>query len=355
MEETGGVVPARQLPRWMIRVGAASWYFIGFCGAVALFSALFAASRDITIPLVLGIVMAVIFAPLVRWLTSRGVRSSIAAALVTLLVLALVVGALVIIVVGLFNQSEELAIRFDEATDDLKAWAADLDLDSDRVEQARRSFNESTGTLGAGLANQVVGIVNSAAGLVTGTILGLAVLYYLLKDGSALVDNFVDRQRESRRTQYRRIANDSAQRIRAFARGRTIMAAINGLVIGVAAVIFGVPLAFAIAIVNFIGAYIPYLGAFIGGAFAFLLALSAGGISLALTMVVVALVVNLALENALEPVLLGDELELHPLTVLLVTVIGGLAAGMVGLILAAPLTAIGFNLYREVKATGFFD
>ncbi|MCP4223335.1 MAG: AI-2E family transporter, partial [Actinomycetia bacterium] len=48
-------------------------------------------------------------------------------------------------------------------------------------------------------------------------------------------------------------------------------------------------------------------------------------------------------------------LELHPLTVLLVTVIGGLAAGMVGLILAAPLTAIGFNLYREIKATGFFD
>ncbi|MCP5032816.1 MAG: AI-2E family transporter, partial [Actinomycetia bacterium] len=91
------------------------------------------------------------------------------------------------------------------------------------------------------------------------------------------------------------------------------------------------------------------------GAFAFLLALSAGGISLAMTMVVVALVVNLALENALEPVLLGDELELHPLTVLLVTVIGGLAAGMVGLILAAPLTAIGFNLYREIKATGFFD
>lgn len=133
------------------------------------------------------------------------------------------------------------------------------------------------------------------------------------------------------------------------------MAVINGGAIGLVAAVIGVPMAFAITVVNFVGAYIPYLGAFVGGAFAFLLALSGGGLTDALVMVATALLVNLVLENALEPRLLGDQLDLHPLVVLVATVLGGLAAGMVGLILAAPLTAIGSNLYREMKGSGFFD
>jgi Kef-type K+ transport system membrane component KefB len=67
------------------------------------------------------------------------------------------------------------------------------------------------------------------------------------------------------------------------------------------------------------------------------------------------LAVNLLLENLLEPALLGDSLDMHPLPVLLVTSLGGFVAGMVGLILAASLTAILFDVQHELKATGFFD
>jgi len=104
-----------------------------------------------------------------------------------------------------------------------------------------------------------------------------------------------------------------------------------------------------------IGAYIPYLGAFIGGAFAVLMGLGEGGIGLALIMLGISLAVNLLLENLLEPVLLGDSLDMHPLLVLLATTLGGLVAGMVGLILAAPVTAIAIDIHRELKAAGFFD
>jgi predicted PurR-regulated permease PerM len=76
---------------------------------------------------------------------------------------------------------------------------------------------------------------------------------------------------------------------------------------------------------------------------------------LALTMLGITLAVNLLLENLLEPVLLGDSLNMHPLLVLLATALGGLTAGIVGLILAAPLTAIAIDINRELKAAGFFD
>jgi len=75
---------------------------------------------------------------------------------------------------------------------------------------------------------------------------------------------------------------------------------------------------------------------------------------LAVGALAVVLFTNLVLENVLEPRFLGASLKLHPIVVLLSTVAGGVVAGIVGLILAAPLTSIGINLFNELKASGFF-
>ena len=72
-------------------------------------------------------------------------------------------------------------------------------------------------------------------------------------------------------------------------------------------------------------------------------------------MLVVSVALNIGLENLLEPKLLGDSLDLHPLLVLLATALGGLVAGMMGLILAAPVTAIALDIKSELASTGFFD
>ena len=80
-----------------------------------------------------------------------------------------------------------------------------------------------------------------------------------------------------------------------------------------------------------------------------------GGIGLALVMLGVTLAVNLLLENLLQPVLIGSSLDIGPLSILLATTVGGMFAGMVGLVLAAPLLAIALDVRRELAASGFFD
>ena len=137
--------------------------------------------------------------------------------------------------------------------------------------------------------------------------------------------------------------------------GKTALALVNGASIAVGVYLMGVPAALAIGVVNFVGAYIPYIGAFLGGAFAVLMALGEGGIELALAAFVLVMAAQLILENLLEPKLLGSSLKLHPLAILLVTTLGGLVAGMIGLILAAPALAIGLDLVRELRQIGFFD
>ena len=73
-----------------------------------------------------------------------------------------------------------------------------------------------------------------------------------------------------------------AQSLRSYFLGVTIIAAFNAVVIGVAALILGVPLAGTIAVVTFVGAYVPFVGAWVAGAFAVLIALGTEGTDAAL-------------------------------------------------------------------------
>jgi predicted PurR-regulated permease PerM len=73
------------------------------------------------------------------------------------------------------------------------------------------------------------------------------------------------------------------------------------------------------------------------------LALSESGVGAAVATIVVALLANLALENFVEPQVMGKRLDIHPLTVLIVTTAGGIVGGIVGLILAVPLTVVAVD------------
>jgi predicted PurR-regulated permease PerM len=100
-----------------------------------------------------------------------------------------------------------------------------------------------------------------------------------------------------------------------------------------------VPLAGTIAVVTAITAYIPYIGAFVSGAFAVLIALGAEGTTKALIMLVIVLLANGLLQNIFQPFAMGSALHLHPLAVLILTIGAGCIFGMIGLVLAAPLTS----------------
>jgi predicted PurR-regulated permease PerM len=138
------------------------------------------------------------------------------------------------------------------------------------------------------------------------------------------------------------------QSLRGYFGGVTIVAAFNGLVIGLGALIVGVPLAGTIAIVNFVAAYIPFLGAWTAGAFTVLIALGAKGSTAAIIMIVIVLLANGALQQIVQPIAFGATLGIHPLAVLIVTISGGALFGTVGLILAAPLTSAAVKISGDI-------
>ncbi len=343
-----------QLPGWYQRVGRASWYFIGVVIALGAIAAIISATASIVAPLVLGALLAVAFLPIVDWLERRSLPRAWSAVVVLVGLIASVVAIVWVMIEAVWGQSDEISSVLDAAIIELRDVVDDLAADPELVSRVESVVSDAMPTLGSGLASLVVSILDSAFGLITGSLLGAIVMYYVLKDGPALGRAWVERSDEgssTRRNLGERVISD----VRNYLRGRTALAATNGVGIGLGAAAMGVPAAGAIAVVNFVGGYIPYVGAFIAGAFAVLMALGDGGLGPALVMLALTLVLNIGLENLLEPKLLGDSLNLHPLLVLLATALGGLMAGMIGLILAAPVTAIVLDIKGELEATGFFD
>ena len=74
--------------------------------------------------------------------------------------------------------------------------------------------------------------------------------------------------------------------------------------------------------------------------------LADGGISSALIVLAIVLVVQNTMENIVQPKITAHYVTLSPLAVLLATAFGGVVAGLIGLILAVPLTAVAFQAVK---------
>jgi putative heme transporter len=126
------------------------------------------------------------------------------------------------------------------------------------------------------------------------------------------------------------------------------VAAFNAIVVGLGALVLGVPDVGAIALVNFLAAYIPYIGAWSAGAFTVLLTLGSQGSADALVMTVIVLLANGALQQMIQPIAFGATLGIHPLAVLIVTIAGGALFGTIGLVVAAPLTSAAAHISTDL-------
>ena len=143
--------------------------------------------------------------------------------------------------------------------------------------------------------------------------------FFVLKD-SRVMGAFINRHLGVSVPLARTITSNIATALRGYFAGVTIVAAFNGLVIGAVAFVLDVPLAGTIAVVTFVTAYIPYIGAWAAGGFAVVIALGSQGPTDALILGITVLLANGLLQNILQPFVFGATLSLNPLAVLIVTI-----------------------------------
>ena len=333
------------------RLGVWAWSFVGFVLATMIVVTALGAVSEIVLPLIFAAVLAVVFKPFVGKLERRGLKPTLAAGLVVLGLLAVMTVVVVATARGIIAQRDEVGASVDAA---LENAGAELNVDQAALDEARAAAEETSPAIAEGFITKVVSGVDALVGLASGLILGALIMYYLLKDGTRLRRSLVAQVAPSIRDEVDSFIGDACRTLRDYGRGRTVMSAIVSVVVGLASLLLGLPLVGTIVVANFIGGYIPYIGAFLGGGLAVFVAWGDGGLSVAAVMLVVVLASNLLLENFVEPKVMGRTLNIHPLLVLVVTALGGFLWGIVGLILAVPFTVIAGNAVGRLRAKGFF-
>jgi predicted PurR-regulated permease PerM len=246
---------------------------------------------------------------------------------------------------GIYEQSDQIKASASEALDKVEGWMNDAGAGgtSSTADQVSRSTAETGKALLQGVANGIKELTSLVFFLTFTTFS----TFFLLKDGPS-VRAFVDRHLGVPREVATIITGNVTRSLRRYFLGVTYVAAFNAIVVGLAALVLDVPLAGTIAVVVFVTAYVPFIGAFVSGAFAVILTLSAQGTTSALIMLVVVILANGLLQNIVQPIAFGATLDLNPLVVLIVTIGFGAIFGMIGMVLAAPLTSAALHITREL-------
>jgi predicted PurR-regulated permease PerM len=334
-------------PTWLRSLGFASWLLVGFVLIIVGVIWLLAETSTIVMPVILAAVLGAVAGPVVGWLERHRVPRAGGAILVLLGLVAIGVLIFCLVFGGISAQSGDISAKLNDSLDKIQGWLSDVGVDNAQsaTEGAQEAAPEIRTTLLTGVAAGIAGLKS----LVFFLAFAILSTLFVLKDGPVM-HRFVNRHLGVPEPVANIVTTNIAKSLRNYFLAVTIIAVFNAVLIGGAALILDVPLAGTIAVVTFVGAYVPFVGAWVAGAFAVLIALGAGSTSDAAVMAVVALLANGILQQMIQPFVMGATLSLNPLVVLVVTIGAGALFGMVGLTLAAPLTSAAVHIANELQA-----
>ncbi|MGC9542016.1 AI-2E family transporter [Streptomyces sp. UG1] len=331
--------PVRRLAAWCVVVLlVAGVVYVGIRLAVEF--------RTAVVPVLLALLGTALLGPLYRRLVKAKVNRSVAAGLTCVAVVAVVGGAVYIVVAAIVDSGEEIVASLRRAGQDLTEHfgAAGTSLD-DLASNAKELLTRFGGTAASGVISGV-SVVGETIAI---AVLALLLVFFFLRDSDQAVGVLRSVVPGRSGDVVEAMARRAFQAVEGFMRGTTVIALIDALFITVGLLVLDVPGAAGLGALVFVGAYIPYLGAFISGAVAVLVALADRGFVIALWVLGVVLAVQMLEGHVLQPVVQSRTVQMHPAVVMVAITAGASVAGILGMLLAVPLTAAVFGVVRELR------
>ncbi|MFH8367849.1 AI-2E family transporter [Streptomyces sp. NPDC018031] len=332
--------PVRRLAAWCVVVLLVS-------GVAGVGIWLCAQLRAAVTPVLLALLGTALLGPLHRRLVRMGMRRSMAAGLTCLALVGVVGGTGYIVVSALIETGDEIIAAMKDAARKLSDHfgTAGTSLD-DLASNAR----ELAGRFGGTAASGVVTGISVAGEMIGIAVLALFLTFFFLRDADRVTGTLHSLAPRGWGPRLEAMGRRAFAAVEGFMRGTTIIALIDALLITVGLLILGVPGAAGLGALVFVGAYIPYLGAFLSGAVAVLVALADGGLLIAAWALGVVVAVQLFEGHVLQPVVQSRTVQMHPAMVMVTITAGAGVAGILGMLLAVPLTAAATGVLSELRA-----
>jgi putative heme transporter len=323
------------------RAGRTGWAILGIIGVLVVAGFLAAELALIVVPVVLALFPATLLVPVAAKLKDIGVPDALAAILSILLAFVVIGGIIGAMVPLVLSDVPDLVESASEGIQEIEQFLEDdpLGLGLGGPAELLQAAREQFGEIGQ-YAGQAGAAAVTAFETFAGLLLLFVVLFFYLKDGRRLADGVISVAPETSRPRLRRAADRSWETLGSYFRGQLLVALVDAIFIGIGLLILGVPLAVPLAVLIFFGGLFPIVGAVTTGALAVLVALADAGLTTALIVLGLVLLVQQLESNVLEPLILGKAIDLHPIVVLLAITTGAVTLGILGAFLAVPVAAI---------------
>jgi predicted PurR-regulated permease PerM len=263
----------------------------------------------------------------------------LAVSTVMLAALALLVGLIAFVVPSIAAGFDDLNSDVASAWESLRAWLVEgpWSFTETQVNDSIDSFAQSAMDAIRGSA---LGGAAAVAEFFAGIFLIAMVTFFVLKDGRKIAEKLFDRMPEASARKAETGFQIGRNTLSRYMWGIALVGLVDATAIAIGLWLVGVPLILPLAILVFFGAFFPLVGAFVSGLLAVAVAFVNGGLSDALIVLGIVVLVQQLEGDVVLPLVFGKTLELHPLVVLLGVAAGGFAFGLLGAFLAVPLIAV---------------
>lgn len=332
------------LAKWsliLVSVAAGAWV-LGW-----LISALWV----VILPALLAIIIATVLWPPTKWMMRVGLPPALSAT-AALVVFFLVIGGIITLIVpSVVDSAPELADKATTGVAQVQDWlkGPPINLQDEQIDNAVSAITSKLQDSGTAIASGVFTGVSAASSILVTLALVLVLSFFFVKDGVRFIPWLHGFAGGRAGRHLAEILARMWATLGGFIRTQAIVSLIDAFFIGLGLVILGVPLAFVLATLTFLGGFIPIVGAFVAGALAVLVALVANGPTTALIVLVIILAVQQLEGNVLQPILQSRSMNLHPAIVLLAVTGGASVFGIIGAFLAVPAAAVAAVLIRYVS------
>lgn len=334
-------------PRWLRDIGLTSWFALGAALLVVAAIGLLALTSVIVVPVIVAAVIAAVASPVVAWMQRRGVPRGVGTIVFVLVFLGVAAVMAYAVMAGIVSQAGHASEEISKASNNITSWLSDHGIDANKAASAQHSVEQGASKSASSLLKGAGQVIGSLSSIVFGLAMVLISMIFLLKDGPQ-IRAWGERHMGVPQDIAHVISGRLIGSLRGYFLGVTIIAVFNAAVVGLGAIVLGVPLVATIVLVTFFAAYVPFIGAWAAGIFSVLIAFGTGDQTAIIGMAVIQLLANGMLQQIVQPIAYGSALGIHPLAALIATIGGGALFGSIGLILGAPLVSAAVRISADL-------
>lgn len=318
--------------------------FLNITAAIFLLGFIFFILKEmqsILLPFFIALIVFFVFLPVYNFLTEKKVPAALAIVIILLIVIVLA-NTLSVFIYASFNSFTEEFPKYEmRLAEKIDYVTALLNLDREDVTNLTKNFDLKAMFMEGKLTSTLTSVFSGITGLMGNFFLIIFYLIFLLSESQSIKNRLKAAFSEEKTESMSKTFSQIIDNVKDYISGKTLLSAIQSIVIGIVLWAFGVDFYVVWAILFFFTDFIPNIGSLVATVLVALsMLLQFDNIFTPILLTVILIVIQNLKGNILEPRILGNKLDLSPLVLLLSLVFWGYLWGITGMILSVPIMAI---------------